>query len=86
MLQSENFTALNDFVIKGGTRGRTSSFELKINGKPINGDLKFGLFYTERTALMSLPAYLTLIAIIALAEVLVYISLFKKKNYNLTKR
>lgn len=60
--------------------------ELKINGKPINGDLKFGLFYTERTALMSLPAYLTLIAIIALAEVLVYISLFKKKNYNLTKR
>lgn len=35
---------------------------------------------------MSLPAYLTLIAIIALAEVLVYISLFKKKNYNLAKR
>ena len=60
--------------------------ELKINGKPINGDLKFGLFYTERTTLMSLPAYLTLIAIIALAEVLVYISLFKKKNYNLAKR
>lgn len=53
--------------------------ELKINGKPINGDLKFGLFYTERTTLMSLPAYLTLIAIIALAEVLVYISLFKRK-------
>lgn len=60
--------------------------ELKINGKPINGDLKFGLFYTERTTLMSLPAYLTLIAIIALAEILVYISLFKKKNYNLAKR
>jgi NAD+ kinase len=33
MLKSGNYTALNDFVIKGCDSGRTSKFSLSINGK-----------------------------------------------------
>lgn len=49
MLQSENFTALNDFVIKGGTRGRTSSFGLKINGKFVCNYLADGIIISTPT-------------------------------------
>lgn len=49
MLQSGESIALNDFVIKGNTQGRTAKFLLKINGKPICDYLADGLIISTPT-------------------------------------
>lgn len=49
MLQYANSLALNDFVIKGSTTGRTSRFTLKINGKPVCDYLADGIIISTPT-------------------------------------
>ena len=49
MLQSGEKTALNDFVVKGTTTGRTSRFSLKINGKFVCDYLADGIIVTTPT-------------------------------------
>lgn len=49
MLESGNFTALNDFVIKGCDFGRTSSFSLKINDKFVCDYLADGIIVSTPT-------------------------------------
>lgn len=49
MLQSGNSIALNDFVVKGSTTGRTSRFTLKINGKPVCDYLADGIIISTPT-------------------------------------
>lgn len=49
MLESKNKTALNDFVIKGTTNGRTSRFSLKINNKFVCDYLADGIIITTPT-------------------------------------
>lgn len=49
MLQSENKIALNDFVIKGSTNGRTSRFLLRINGEFICDYLADGIIVSTPT-------------------------------------
>jgi len=49
MLQSGNRVALNDFVIKGTTTGRTSRFSLKINDKFVFDYLADGIIVTTPT-------------------------------------
>lgn len=49
MLQSGNKLALNDFVVKGTTTGRTSRFSLKINGKFVCDYLADGIIVTTPT-------------------------------------
>lgn len=49
MLQSGNRLALNDFVVKGTTTGRTSRFSLKINGKFVCDYLADGIIVTTPT-------------------------------------
>ena len=49
MLNSGNYTALNDFVIKGCDTGRTSKFSLKINGKYVCDYLADGLIISTPT-------------------------------------
>ncbi len=49
MLESGNFTALNDFVIKGCDLGRTSSFSLKINDKFVCDYLADGIIVSTPT-------------------------------------
>lgn len=49
MLQSSDFTALNDFVIKGCDMGRTSRFSLKINGKYVCDYLADGIIVATPT-------------------------------------
>lgn len=49
MLQSGNFTALNDFVIKGCDLGRTSRFSLKINDKFVCDYLADGIIISTPT-------------------------------------
>ncbi len=49
MLESNNYLALNDIVIKGALAGRTSSFSLKINGKPLCDYLADGIIIATPT-------------------------------------
>ena len=49
MLKSGEYTALNDFVIKGCDSGRTSKFSLKINGKLICDYLADGIIVSTPT-------------------------------------
>lgn len=49
MLQSDDRLALNDFVVKGTTTGRTSRFSLKINGKFVCDYLADGIIVTTPT-------------------------------------
>ena len=49
MLQSGVKIALNDFVVKGTTTGRTSRFSLKINGKLVCDYLADGIIVTTPT-------------------------------------
>lgn len=49
MLESGNYTALNDFVIKGCDLGRTSRFSLKINGKLVCDYLADGVIVSTPT-------------------------------------
>ena len=49
MLESSNYTALNDFVIKGCDLGRTSRFSLKINGKFVCDYLADGVIISTPT-------------------------------------
>lgn len=49
MLQSGNYTALNDFVIKGCGLGRTSRFSLKINDKYVCDYLADGIIISTPT-------------------------------------
>ena len=49
MLQSGDKVALNDFVVKGTTTGRTSRFSLKINGKLVCDYLADGIIVTTPT-------------------------------------
>lgn len=49
MLQSGDFTALNDFVIKGCDLGRTSRFSLKINDKFVCDYLADGIIISTPT-------------------------------------
>ena len=49
MLQSGNYTALNDFVIKGCDSGRTSKFSLKINDKFVCDYLADGVIISTPT-------------------------------------
>ena len=49
MLESGNRIALNDFVVKGTTTGRTSRFSLKINGKFVCDYLADGIIVTTPT-------------------------------------
>ena len=49
MLQSGERIALNDFVVKGTTTGRTSRFSLKINGKFLCDYLADGIIVTTPT-------------------------------------
>ncbi len=49
MLQSCDKIALNDFVVKGTTTGRTSRFSLKINGKLVCDYLADGIIVTTPT-------------------------------------
>lgn len=49
MLQYDNSIALNDFVIKGSTTGRTSRFTLKINDKPVCDYLADGIIISTPT-------------------------------------
>lgn len=49
MLESEDKIALNDFVVKGTTTGRTSRFILKINGNFICDYLADGIIVTTPT-------------------------------------
>lgn len=49
MLQSENYYALNDFVIKGCDTGRTSKFILKLNDKFVCDYLADGIIISTPT-------------------------------------
>ena len=49
MLKANNYTALNDFVIKGGLTGRTSRFTLEINGKFVCEYLADGIIISTPT-------------------------------------
>ena len=49
MLQSHNFTALNDFVIKSCETGRTSKFSLKINDRFVCDYLADGIIISTPT-------------------------------------
>ena len=49
MLESNGFVALNDIVIKGALAGRTSSFTLKINDKPVCDYLADGIIIATPT-------------------------------------
>ena len=49
MLQSGDFSALNDFVIKGQDMGRTSRFSLKINDKFVCDYLADGIIVSTPT-------------------------------------
>ena len=49
MLQSGNRLALNDFVVKGTSTGRTSKFSLKINNKPLCDYLADGIIISTPT-------------------------------------
>ncbi len=49
MLQSGNYTALNDFVLKCSLMGRTSKFILKINGNPVCDYLADGIIISTPT-------------------------------------
>lgn len=49
MLCYENSLALNDFVVKGSTTGRTSRFTLKINDKPVCDYLADGIIISTPT-------------------------------------
>ena len=49
MLESGSRIALNDFVVKGTTTGRTSKFSLKINGKFVCDYLADGIIITTPT-------------------------------------
>lgn len=49
MLQSGNYNALNDIVIKGALAGRTSSFSLKINGQTLCDYLADGIIIATPT-------------------------------------
>lgn len=49
MLQSGSHIALNDFVIKGNSHGRTSKLSLKINGKAVCDYLADGLIVSTPT-------------------------------------
>ncbi len=49
MLQSGENIALNDFVIKGNTHGRTAKLSLKINGKAVCDYLADGLIISTPT-------------------------------------
>lgn len=49
MLEGNNRIALNDFVVKGTTTGRTSRFSLKINGKFVCDYLADGIIVTTPT-------------------------------------
>ena len=49
MLESDSRVALNDFVIKGTTTGRTSRFSLKINGEFVFDYLADGIIVTTPT-------------------------------------
>lgn len=49
MLQSGDYTALNDFVIKSCDMGRTSRFSLKINGKFVCDYLADGIIISTPT-------------------------------------
>ena len=49
MLESNDRIALNDFVVKGSTTGRTSRFSLKINGKFVCDYLADGIIITTPT-------------------------------------
>ncbi len=49
MLQSGEFLALNDFVVKGEVRGRTSTFALKINDKFVCDYLADGVIISTPT-------------------------------------
>ena len=49
MLQYDNSIALNDFVVKGSTTGRTSRFTLKINDKPVCDYLADGIIISTPT-------------------------------------
>lgn len=49
MLQSGSYIALNDFVIKGSSTGRTSRFLIKINGRPVCDYLADGIIVSTPT-------------------------------------
>lgn len=49
MLESKGFLALNDIVLKGALAGRTSSFTLKINDKPVCDYLADGIIISTPT-------------------------------------
>ena len=49
MLQSGDYIALNDFVIKGCVQGRTSKFFLEINGKFVCDYIADGLIISTPT-------------------------------------
>ena len=49
MLESGNYIALNDIVIKGALAGRTSAFSLKINDKPLCDYLADGIIIATPT-------------------------------------
>lgn len=49
MLKCGEYTALNDFVIKGCDRGRTAKFSLKINDKPVCDYLADGVIVSTPT-------------------------------------
>lgn len=49
MLKANNYTALNDFVIKGGLTGRTSRFTLEINDKFVCEYLADGIIISTPT-------------------------------------
>lgn len=49
MLEYENSIALNDFVVKGSTTGRTSRFTLKIDDKPVCDYLADGIIISTPT-------------------------------------
>ncbi len=49
MLQCGNYTAVNDFVLKCSSMGRTSKFILKINGKPVCDYLADGIIISTPT-------------------------------------
>ena len=49
MLESSGYIALNDIVIKGALAGRTSSFSLKINDKPLCDYLADGIIIATPT-------------------------------------
>lgn len=49
MLQSADALALNDFVIKGNTQGRTAKLSLKIGGNPVCDYLADGLIISTPT-------------------------------------